>query len=97
MKKTPMNINERDLQSDWIDAILYDYNIVHDAPVLKAEWVYNTNVARFTSMGRARVAVMQELHNELLQLFEPNDTFQAEITKINNYTLIIKFYYNEEI
>lgn len=91
--KTPMNINERDLQSDWIDAILYDYNIMHDTPVLSAEWTYNTNTVCFTSKGRAQVAVMQELNNQLLQMFEPNDTFEAEITKINDYTLIIKFYY----
>ena len=95
--KTPMNINEKDLMSDWIDDILYDYNIMHNTPVLSAEWTYNTNTVCFTSKGRARVAVMQELHNQLLQMFEPNETYYVEITKINDYTLTIKFWYNEEI
>lgn len=95
--KTPMNINERDLQSDWIDAILYDYNIVHDTPVLSAEWTYNTNMVCFTAVGKTRERIMQDLHDELLQIFEPYDTIQTEITKINDYTLTIKFWYNEEI
>jgi hypothetical protein len=93
--KTPMNINERDLQSDWIDAILYDFNAMHDSPVLSAEWTYNTNTVCFTSMGKSRVRIMQDLHNELLQIFESCDTIQTEITKVNDYTLIIRFYYND--
>jgi hypothetical protein len=93
--KTPININEKDLMSDWIDDILYDYNIMHDTPVLSAVWVYNTNMVRFTSMGEARETIMQKLHNELLQMFEPNETYYAEITKVNDYTLIIEFWYND--
>ena len=93
--KTPMNINERDLQSDWIDAILYDFNEMHDTPVLSAEWTYNTNMVCFTAVGKTKESIMQELHEVLLLIFESYDTIQTEITKVNDNTLTIKFWYND--